>query len=302
MGLEGEAVVLTRGGEPAPRPVEPEDEEEGEGPAKAAAEAVTARLSTIFQEPGEEPSLEAPEVRPQPHPERIPDEPHPQADFAAPHETPEPAEAPFALQPPEFDEAEEAEAAAERELEDEALRGPDLFEAPAEPPEAREVEAPEPEEPEAEEAEEAEAEFEEAEFEEAEFEEPEPKEPEPEARAPEPEFAFPLDDDDRPPIPERRIIDDASPYDFDGPVVQPMPEQPEGGALTVVMLAALGLVFFGGGAFWAFYARPAAEQAWLDPRMVGLLAGIAGALFISIAVYLVLQRLGLAAEREARNR
>jgi hypothetical protein len=43
-------------------------------------------------------------------------------------------------------------------------------------------------------------------------------------------------------------------------------------------------------------------SAWLDPRVVGWLAGIAGALFFAIAVYLLLQRLGQATEREARRR
>ena len=62
-----------------------------------------------------------------------------------------------------------------------------------------------------------------------------------------------------------------------------------------------GLVFFGGGVFWATNARPA-TSSWLDPRMVGWLAGVAGALFFAIAVYLLLQRLGRASEREARDR
>jgi hypothetical protein len=44
------------------------------------------------------------------------------------------------------------------------------------------------------------------------------------------------------------------------------------------------------------------NSAWLDPRMVGLFAGIAGALFIAVAAYLLLQRLGRASEREARDR
>jgi lysozyme len=255
VGLEGESVTLTREGEPPPPLVEPDEdaEDEGQGPTKSAAEAVTARLSTIFQEPGEAPP--APEVD------------------AAPDVTVEP---PFTLQPPEF--AAEPEAEAPAETEDEGPRGPDLFETPVEVVET----ATEPE-PAA---------------------ELEPSPPQfPPAR--EPQFNYGADDpDDRPPIPARRVIDDAAPFDLDSEemIVQPLPEQPEGGALAVVMLGGLGLVFFGGGAFWAFSARPSPSSSWLDPRMVGLLAGIAGALFISVAVYLLLQRLGQASERAARNR
>jgi hypothetical protein len=165
---------------------------------------------------------------------------------------------------------------AERELEDETLRGPDLFETPlAAPPE---TDAPAP----ADEAPGAEA---------------------PTAPPAEPVFAFPADeDDDPPPIPERRIIDDAAPYDFDEPIVHAIAEPPEGGLLTVIGLAVVGLVFFGGGAVWATYARPMPENAWVSPPMVGLLAGLAGALFVAVAVYLLLQRLGRASEREARYR
>ena len=92
------------------------------------------------------------------------------------------------------------------------------------------------------------------------------------------------------------------PFDLeDEPVFEPA-EPPLGGALTLAALAALGLVFFGGGVFWATNARPTPAEAWLDPRTVGWLAGVAGALFFAVAVYLLLQRLGNAAEREARRR
>ncbi|HEY2356410.1 MAG TPA: lysozyme, partial [Phenylobacterium sp.] len=48
--MEGEAVVVLREGEPTRAPAAPDDE--AQGPAKAAAEAVSARLSTLFQDPG----------------------------------------------------------------------------------------------------------------------------------------------------------------------------------------------------------------------------------------------------------
>lgn len=101
---------------------------------------------------------------------------------------------------------------------------------------------------------------------------------------------------------ERRIIDDAVPYDLDDePLADPAPEAPEGGAMTLLALAVLGLVFFGGGVFWATNARPMPGSAWIDPRVVGWLAGVTGALFFAIAVYLLLQRLSQASERAARD-
>ena len=96
------------------------------------------------------------------------------------------------------------------------------------------------------------------------------------------------------------LIDDTTPFEFDAPMVQPLPERPEGGALTLVALAVLGLIFFGGGIFWATYAS--AGGGLMGPRLVGGLAGIAGVGFFVVAVYLLLERLGRAAERDARDR
>ena len=83
--------------------------------------------------------------------------------------------------------------------------------------------------------------------------------------------------------------------------MQPLPVQPQGGVLSLVALAILGLVFFAGGVFWATNARPSLEQPWLDPRIVGWLAGIAGIGFFVVALYLLLQRLGEASEQRARR-
>ena len=100
----------------------------------------------------------------------------------------------------------------------------------------------------------------------------------------------------------RYIIDDMAPFDFGAPVARPLPERPEGGLLTLVALAVLGLIFFAGGIFWATYARPTAESHVFSPRLVGGLAGVAGVGFFVVAVYLLLDRLGRASEREARSR
>ena len=61
-------------------------------------------------------------------------------------------------------------------------------------------------------------------------------------------------------------------------------------------------IFFGGGIFWATYARPTVEAHLFSPRLVGGLAGVAGVGFFVVAVYLLLDRLGRASEREARPR
>ncbi|THD63515.1 lysozyme [Phenylobacterium sp.] len=298
--LDGDQLVVTREDAPEPPPVAPE-EDAAEGPARAAAESVTARLSTLFQESDEpafgeasaatahpdlldEPSHEEAEVRPQPHPERIPETPHPQADFAPPQAIsvrpdPEPeAPAPFDDPMPFFLRAPEPEAASEDEPapppwasrvefepQDESASGPDLFRL------ADEVIEEDGAEPHDEDHDEG----------------------HPFSRGP---FdRVPLDHD-------RRVIDDQAPFGFDAPVVQPLPERPEGGLLTLAALAVLGLVFFGGGVFWATYARAGVGSAWLGPKVVGGLAGIAGVGFFVVAVYLLLDRLGRAAEREARDR
>ncbi len=260
--VEGETMVVTRIGEPVPPPAEPDEDEvaddAGDGPVRAAAEAVTARLSTIFQEPAAEPVLSEaiePPVEPPPATVEVAD-----------------GEPPFALQPPEFDEREDDEDAEfEAEPEVESPPGPDLFTpsideallADAEAAEAADQPAGE------------------------------------DSAADGPAWPGPPRD-----FEERRIIDDAVPFDLDEeePLSAAEPEESPGGVMTLAGLAVLGLVFFGGGVFWATNARPMPGSAWLNPQLVGWLAGVAGALFFAVAVYLLLQRLGQAQEREARLR
>ncbi len=230
---EGEAVVVLRDGEPASPAPSPPEEDETVSPALAAAEAVTARLSTIFKDPEPEAIAEEPVPGPEPEP-------------AAP------APEPFALCPQEFDETiSDAEEDPWDDTEEEP-RGPDLFEtAPAN-------DAIKDEEP-------------------------------------EDDLAEAIERD-------RYVIDDDAPFQFIAPTVQPLAEEPRGGGLTLAGLAVLGLIFFGGGAFWATNARPAPASAFIDPRTVGLLAGITGAMFFAVAVYLLLNRLTQASERAARQR
>jgi lysozyme len=254
--FDGDQLIVLREGEPAPPPAPPE-EDEAVGPARTAAETVSMRLSTLFQEPGEPPvaaSHEDAAVEPPTHPDQIPDEPRPQADFGPPL-SPSPAEEP----PPAFLRAPEGEPEADEPPVEAQADGPenrDLFDAaPAYDPI--------------------------------------------EDDGAESEVGYGgRDDFGR----DRFIIDDSAPYDFVAPVVQPLPERPEGGVLTLVALAVLGLVFFGGGIFWATYARPVAGSRILGPHTVGGLAGIAGVGFFVVAVYILLDRLGRASERQARRR
>jgi len=121
--LDGETVEVTRADAPPVTPAPPEADEAG--PAKAAAEAVTARLQTIFPDAGEEPA-QAREIEPPVHPENIPEEPHPQADFGPPVQMAD--EEPFALvAPPEDDDDEIVHRTVEDEAASEELTGPDLF-------------------------------------------------------------------------------------------------------------------------------------------------------------------------------
>jgi lysozyme len=241
--LEGDQLVVLREGEPLSA-IEPDAalEDDAHGPAKAAAEAVTARLSTIFQEPSEESAAEAdkPSSSTTPFEDPVPfflRAPDPEAEIAEPEAPP--------LTDDEEDGPESHDLFDRDAVPDADLGDPDYDETPV-----------------------AEAEYEEA----------------PEA--------------DR----DRLVIDDQAPYDFVAPIVRPLPERPEGGVLTLIALAVLGLIFFGGGIFWATNARPMLEPHLMGPRLVGALAGIAGVGFFVVAVYLLLDRLGRASERQARNR
>jgi lysozyme len=232
--MEGDDIVVLRDGQPTPRPAPPESEDRG--PATSAAEAVTARLSSLFQEPGEEP---------QALPGFLPLEDPMPAFLRVPEAEPE-------------EDREEEPGHDEPATGDGELRGRDLFD----PAVADDLAA----------------------------------------DAGEPSETASADEQDDERYRSRLVIDDAAPYEFVPPVVQPLPAPTQGGMLTLVALAVLGLVFFGGGIFWATNARPVANSVWLGPRLVGGLAGIAGVGFFVVAIYFLLDRLGRASERRARER
>jgi hypothetical protein len=101
--------------------------------------------------------------------------------------------------------------------------------------------------------------------------------------------------------PEARVvIDDTAPYEFIPARVHPLPQRATEGYLSLVVMAVLGLAFMAGGLFWAVNAQVGVQPGFLTPKVVGGLASIAGVGLLSIAVYLFLQRLGAAAERDDR--
>lgn len=99
----------------------------------------------------------------------------------------------------------------------------------------------------------------------------------------------------------RRVIDDTVPYEFEPPMVQPLPGQPKASIFSLLALAVLGLAFFAGGVFWALNARTGPTTGFISPLLVGWLAGLAGVGFFAVSIFLLLERLGKAAERGRRS-
>jgi lysozyme len=233
--LDGEQVRVLRADEPVPPPLPPEDE--GLSPVQAAAEAVAARLQTIFAAE----TSAAPDAEPQPEP--LAEAPAPSVEEAPRLPTAEPAgeEPAFELSPPdEFAEAQRATLLPHAIVEE--VEGPPSGELFAPLPAANDAATAEP-------------------------------------------LSATFDG-------ERVLIDDTAPFEFTAPVVQPLPTQARGGPLSLVVLAVIGLAFFGGGVFWALNARGAPGTGLVTPLLVGWLAGVAGVGLFSVAVFLLLQRMG----------
>jgi lysozyme len=241
--LDGEEVRVLRADEPTPPPIPPENE--GLSPVQAAAEAVAARLQTIFaEEPQEEPT--EPEIVSEPAPDELAAE----SDLPMPTAEPQPAfelaSAAGADEPDASPLAETAEPEAEGPLSGELFAANDAAMAVG-------------------------------------------------------------PDDDAPPVApfapagERKLIDDTAPFEFTAPAVQPLRNEGRGGPFSLVLLAVIGLAFFGGGVFWALNARGAIGGGMVTPLLVGWLAGIAGVGLFSVAVFLLLQRLGRADGQAGRR-
>jgi lysozyme len=122
--LEGETAEVLRGEEPLPPPLPPEGEDEA-SPVQAAAEAVSARLQTLFAETDTAGSAAAPEAGAA-------------AGESAPETSGLAADPPFELQPPAETEASPSDWPPHAETEPEGPESGDLFAAndaaaPAEP-------------------------------------------------------------------------------------------------------------------------------------------------------------------------
>lgn len=98
-------------------------------------------------------------------------------------------------------------------------------------------------------------------------------------------------DADVAPSATEEAIGDGAPFAYVPPQAR-APAARGAGLVGEILLALLGLVFFGGGIFWALAARATVGAMRIDPRLVGLLAGLAGVGFFVSAVFLMLQRLG----------
>jgi hypothetical protein len=248
--MDGEVAAVLREDPPAPTPAPPGADE---GPAAAAAEAVTARLQTLFAEPGEAPAAPAQPPATEHRPQADFGPPIALADAAVEAAAAEVAEEPFTLVAPEAADGPGEGAAAEPELDDERPAGSDLFDATTDD----------------------------------------------DGFDPHDDLTFdPLDD---PPEARFAMSDDDQPFNVRSNRAPPLPEQPKGGLFGLAVLALLGLAFFAGGIFWATNASPMVGSPWLDPRVVGWLAGIAGVGFFATALFLLLDRLGRASERRARD-
>lgn len=262
--LEGDRVTARRehaGEDATPPAAEPRPGAVHEDPlpaVTAAAEAISARLETIFAEPG---------VEPEPAPE-------PPTDFlAGPLEGPVIEEAGALV----------AEAA--------ALEAPITDEASADLPDHGDPLA--DASPVAELGEQATG----------------AALPEIERTSPEPAFS-PADSElDIPVAPHASVFRAAdrdapqvnlevAPFEFIPARRRPTPQPKEASVVWDLLLALLGLAFFGFGVFWGLSARMAPAGGFVTPIMVAWPAGLAGVGFVVVAVFRLLQRLGREAERD----
>jgi lysozyme len=89
--------------------------------------------------------------------------------------------------------------------------------------------------------------------------------------------------------------------DSAGPWREPIATQPTYGVPAIVVVLLLGLIFFGGGIYWATHG-PLTPRGIFTPLLTGWLAGVAGAGFIASAAFMVLQRLARAEQKRERRR
>ena len=89
-----------------------------------------------------------------------------------------------------------------------------------------------------------------------------------------------------------------APFEFIPARTRPAPRPKEASIVWDLLLAILGLLFFGFGVFWGFGYTAAPNGGFVTPIMVAWPAGLAGVGFVVVAVFRLLQRLGREAERD----
>ncbi|PZQ63636.1 MAG: lysozyme [Phenylobacterium zucineum] len=122
-------------------------------------------------------------------------------------------------------------------------------------------------------------------------------EPEP---APDPELDIPRApvEDDAPQAVSADALAEAQPYEFIPARHRPAPAPKEPSVVWDLLLALLGLAFFGFGVFWGLSAQPPTVAGPITPIMVAWPAGLAGVGFVVVSVFRLLQRLGREAEQD----
>lgn len=282
--LEGERVTARREDVPddvaqdaVALPPEPTPQAPPAPAVTAAAEAVSARLETLFADPGPEPE---PEAEQDPGPEATDEGP---IDFLAgpiegpviePSPEPEVAEAPAGEPEPSVDEPGDARPQADfappisTPLEPEPDLGPEVepVDAPAPDPAPLAAFAP------------------------AELEAPAADE----LDIPQAPRGAPFRSEREPP----NVNVEVAPYEFIPARKRPAPAPKEISVVWDLLLALFGLAFFGFGVFWGLNYRTGATTGFVTPIMVAWPAGLAGVGFVVVAVFRLLQRLGREAERD----
>lgn len=124
--------------------------------------------------------------------------------------------------------------------------------------------------------------------------------PAPAPDAPDAELEIP-----KTPFPEQRrsstepqVNVEIAPFEFIPARARPAPRRKEASIVWDLLLALMGLAFFGFGVFWGLNTVGSAINGLVTPLRVAWLAGLAGVGFLVVAVFRLLQRLGRAAERD----
>ena len=107
------------------------------------------------------------------------------------------------------------------------------------------------------------------------------------------------------PFPDQRLSGsmphvsiEMAPFEFIPARVRPAPRRKQSSVVWDLLLALLGLAFFGFAVFWGLNTVSSAMGGLVTPLRVAWLAGVAGVGFLSVAVFRLLQRLGNASERD----